>query len=277
MHENLNDKMPEHIFKLLGDSIMPFISLRRALCVALSLYALPTWASEITDAETHAISGSVSIVNKYIYRGGEENDDVTLQGGVQYDHQSGVFAGYWGSMLGYDPTDETQNSGFEHDVYIGYGRQLNDQWSYSSQVTAYIYEGGGTVYNDDRSSKRRTTGIELNNTLNYQDLSLGLGVLLSDVDYGNAGDVYLSAAYQYALPYEVTAKALVAAYIYNDHGDDDFVETRKSFRFNEARLGLSKALGSTGAEVFVEQVWGGKDRMGEKFDNPTLVGLNYNF
>jgi uncharacterized protein (TIGR02001 family) len=256
---------------------MPFISPRRALCIALSFYALPSLATETTDAEPHAISGSVSVVNKYIYRGGEENDDVTLQGGVQYDHQSGVFAGYWGSMLGYDPTDETQNSGFEHDVYIGYAGQLDAQWSYSSQVTAYIYQGGGSVYNDDRSSKRRTTGIELNNTLNYKDLSLGLGVLLSDVNYGNAGDVYVSAGYQYVLPYDVTAKALVAAYIYNDHGDDDFVETRKSFRFNEARLGLSKALGSTGADVFVEQVWGGKDRMGEKFDNPTLVGLNYNF
>jgi hypothetical protein len=31
----------------------------------------------------------------------------------------------------------------------------------------------------------------------YNDLSLGLGVMLTDVNYANAEDVYLSAAYIY--------------------------------------------------------------------------------
>ena len=249
---------------------------KAVLLAFVSLASVPAFAEQAT-AETGVWSGNLGVVNKYIYRGSEENDDPSLQAGLEYAHRSGVFAGYWGSMLNYDPTDESQSQGFEHDFYVGYGRELNEDWSYKSQVIAYVYQGGGSVYNNDRSEKRRTTGIELLNDVSYKDLTVGMGVFLSDVNYGNAGDVYLNAAYSYALPYDLSLNTSVGVSIYNDSRDDSLVTTTEDLTFTEARLGFSKPIADTGLEFSADYVWGGKDREGERFDDNVVVGLTYSF
>ncbi len=254
---------------------MKFV-LHRAAAVLLLAAALPAWAGEQT-ASHGAISGSASVLSKYIYRGGVENDDVALQAGLEYAHQSGIFAGYWGSTLDYDATDERKDSGFEHDFYLGYGRALNEDWSYKTQVTAYVYQNGGSVYSDGADQKRRTTGVEMLNSVDYKNLSLGLAVLLADVNYGNAGDVYLSAAYEHELPEDFKLRASAGGFIYNDRRDDTVVQTAKSAVFSEARIGAAKVIGSTGAEIALDYVWGGKDRSGASLDDHTVIGLNYSF
>lgn len=249
----------------------------KTLTFLLSLTSAPAFAVESPDLASGELTGSASIVNKYIYRGGVENDDVTLQAGLEYAHKSGVFAGYWGSTLNYDATDETHDSGFEHDFYVGYGREINADWRYRTQVTSYVYQNGGSVYSEDHSEKRRTTGFDLSNTLSYKNLNLGLVVLLADASYGNAGDVYLSASYDYALPQAFILKTSMGASIYNDQRDDAVLQTEKKTTFSEARLGFTKALGHTGVDLALDYVWGGKNRMGESFDNQTVIGLNYSF
>ena len=134
--------------------------------------------------------GTGGLVRAYsgaVKAGLEENDKPAVQAGLEYAHNSGVFAGYWGSMLNYDPTDDTQSHGFEHDFYVGYGRELNEDWSYKSQITAYVYQGGGSVYNEDRSEKRRTTGVDFTHDVMYKDLRVGMSVLLSEILFVNCG------------------------------------------------------------------------------------------
>ena len=106
---------------------------------------------------------------------------------------------------------------------------------------------------------------------------LGLAVMLADVNYSNAGDIYLSAAYEHALPQDFALRTSVGGFIYNDRRDDGIVETAEHAVFSEARIGLAKALGKTGAEAVLEYVWGGQDRMGESLEDQTLIGLNYSF
>ena len=253
------------------------ISKKIALGAVLAISAYSSFAAE-TSAPTHGtISGSATVLNKYIYRGGEENDDVTLQAGLEYAHNSGFFAGYWGSTLMYDPTDETEEHGFEHDFYVGFANDINEDWSYKTQIVSYVYQGGGSIYNEDRSDKRRTTAVELINDINYKDFTFSTGVLLNDVNYGNAGDLYLSAAYSYALPQDFSLNTSVGAFVYNDAQDDDFVTTNKHLTFSEARLGLSKPLANTGAELSLDYIWTGKDREGSSLDDHFVIGLNYSF
>lgn len=249
----------------------------KTIALLLTFVSLPTFADEAHLLGAGELTGSASIVNKYIYRGGVENDDVALQAGLEYAHPRGFLVGYWGSTLDYDATDDSHHSGFEHDFYLGYGRKINADWSYETKITSYVYQNGGSVYSEDRTEKRRTTGFDVSNSLNYKNLNLGLAVLLADVSYGNAGDVYLSAGYDYALPQDFTLKTAIGASIYNDHGDDAVVQTVKQNVFSEARLGLTKALGNTGVELAFDYVWGGKNRMGESFDDQTVIGLNYSF
>ncbi|KAB0629286.1 hypothetical protein F7P75_02740 [Acinetobacter gandensis] len=249
---------------------------KTVLATLFALGSISAFAADETQANG-AWSGSLGVVNKYIYRGSEENDKPAVQAGLEYGHNSGFFAGYWGSTLNYDPTDDTQSHGFEHDFYVGYGRELNENLSYKSQVMAYVYQGGGSIYNEDRSEKRRTTGVEFLNDVTYKDLTVGIGVLLSDVSYGNAGDVYLNAAYSYVLPYDVSLNSAVGVSVFNDSRDDSLLSTTEDVVFTEARLGVSKPLADTGIEFMSDYVWGGKDREGERLDDNVVVGLTYSF
>lgn len=243
--------------------------------LGLGCLGTATFANDANVVANGVVSGNLGVVTKYVYRGGVENDDIALQGGLTYTHKSGVFVGYWGSTLDYDP--KGRDHGSEHDFSIGFANTINDDWSYSSQVMAYVYQNGGHTYNDDRSEKRSTTGYDLVNDVSYKNLSLGLSVSLADADYGNAGDVYLSAAYSQPLPYEFSLNTSVGASIYNDGRDDSIVQTVKEFNMNEVRLGLSKPLLDTGVEMTLDYIWGGKDRYNEKLGDHLVYGVTYSF
>ncbi len=221
------------------------------------------------------LSGSIGTVSKYVYRGGVENDDIAIQTGLDYAHNSGISVGYWGSTLDYDATDENRHRGFEHDLYIAYGDEIRQDLSYNLQATAYIYHKGGTVYGDE--NKRKTTAFDVLGELAYKDVTFAASVLLADASFGNAGDVYLSAAYSHTLPKDFVVNASVGGSAYNSSRDDEIIQTTEDFAFNEARVGLSKDLAETGLVASVDYVVGGEDRLGEDFDNHVVFGLNYNF
>ena len=234
------------------------------------------YAEEGITESKHSISGSAAVVSKYIYRGAVENNDVALQFGLDYAHESGISLGYWGSNLDYNPSKEDKNSGFEHNFYIGYGRELNDDWSYNSQIVAYVYQNSSKVHAENGES-RRTSAFELLNDVTYKDLSLGLAVMLADASFANAGDLYLSAAYSYPLPQDFSLNAAVGALIFNDNRDDAIVETTENFVLSEAKLGVSKEIANSNLNLSLDYIWGGKDRVGEKFDDHTIFSLTYSF
>lgn len=110
----------------------------------------------------------------------------------------------------------------------------------------------------------------------YKDLSLGLGVMLTDVNYANTEDVYLSAAYSYLLPQNFNLNTSVGASLYNASRDDQLIQTTESFSFNEARIGLSKTVAKR-INLSPDYVYGGKGRDDIDFDNHIVVGANFNF
>lgn len=250
-----------------------------ALSLLLAMSTMPAFAEEeIISPAAGELTGSFAVVNKYIYRGGVENDDVALQAGLEYALQSGVSVGYWGSTLDYDPSDDSEDKdhGFEHDFYVAYGQDINPDWSYKVQGTAYYYQDGGTVYADD-GDKRKTTAFDVLGELAYKDLTLAASVMLADASFANAGDVYLSAAYSYALPQNFMLNTSVGAFIYNSSRDDSIIETKNDVVFSEARMGVSKEIANTGATASLDYVVGGKNRIGENFDDQVVFGLNFSF
>lgn len=250
-----------------------------ALSLLLAMSTMPAFAEEDTISPTAgALTGNFAVVNKYIYRGGVENDDVALQAGLDYAFQNGVSVGYWGSTLDYDPSDnsEDKDHGFEHDFYVAYGNEINQNWSYKVQGTAYYYQDGGTVYSED-GDKRKTTAFDVLGELAYKDLTLAASVMLADASFANAGDLYLSAAYSYALPQNFMLNTSVGASIYNSSRDDSIIETTNDVAFNEARIGVSKEIANTRATASLDYVVGGKDRFDTDFDDQVILGLNFNF
>ena len=110
----------------------------------------------------------------------------------------------------------------------------------------------------------------------YKDLTLGLGVMLVDVNYANAGDAYPSAAYSYPLPQNFNLNTSVGAFLYNASRDDQLIQTTESFSFNETQIGLSKTVAKR-IELSLDYVYGGKGCDDIDFDNHIVVDTNFNF
>ena len=217
-------------------------------------------------AMANEITGNIGVLSSYNLRGitnAPENESVTLQGGLDYAHESGFYAGWWTSTLG----DAYPDNGLEHDFYVGYSASLNDDLAYTAGLTYYYY------YDIETSA---ANGTELLLGLDYKGLGFTAQTLLEDTVWGNAGDTYFKAAYSYALPQNFSLDAALGLYFYEESGKyiDDSKET---FGFRHFDIGLSKPIGETGATASMTYTLGGYDRNEEKQKNKVAFGLTYSF
>ena len=136
------------------------------------------------------------------------------------------------------------------------------------------YQVGGTIYYYYPGWE--STGYETFLGLSYKELTVTAQTLLNNVTFGNKGDTYFLATYAPALPAGFTGKAQIGAYYYGD--DDEFTaKTENTFAFRHATLGLSHALGETGANWSLDYILGGYDRTDIKQKNKVVLGLAYAF
>lgn len=244
----------------------------------MSLLTTSVFAQEQNEFSSHGkISGNLTAVTKYVFRGGVENDDITFQAGLAYAHKNGMYLSYWGSTLDYNSTDENKDHGFEHDFGIGYAKEISEKLTYRTQVTAFVYQNSGHSYNADRSDRRRSTGTEWLNSIHYNNLKFNLGVALTDANYGNAGDMYLGIGYSQPLFYEITFNTSFIASLYNSQRDNSLVQTDRNMVLNETRVGLSTALANSGVNIGFDYIWGGRDRLNTRLDDHLIFAVNYFF
>lgn len=226
-----------------------------------------TFADEATP--THSFSGNISVLSSYILRGnttGPENTGVTIQGGLDYSHASGFYAGWWTSTLGTDTYPASPNP-LENNFYAGYSGSINDDLGFTVGTTYYYYYDVGSSEND---------GFELLLGLDYKDVSVTAQTLLEDTAWGNAGDTYLKTTYSYALPNDFSLDTALGLYIYDKSGDT-YPDTTESFGFRHLDVGLSKPLGDTGVTASMNYILGGYDRYDVKHKNKVVLGLSYGF
>lgn len=221
------------------------------------------------------LSGNVAVLSSYDFRGitnAPENDKVTLQAGLEYAHPTGFYLGYWGSTLGYSLTDfdvETEQyqgrDAFENDFNLGYRGKINDDLGYSIGGTYYYYY----------QSEAKSDFFETLLGLNYKDVTLSAQTATSNVDTANRGDTYFLLSYSHQLPFELTGRAALGGYLYAKNNKN--LETKDDFNFRHLTLGLTHALGNSGANMNLDYIVGGYDRMDEKQKNKVVFALSYNF
>jgi uncharacterized protein (TIGR02001 family) len=115
--------------------------------LASAAFAAPAFAqtsdavsppAEPTPALT--VTGSVTLASQYRFRGISLSDEeVALQGTVSLNHESGFYAGVWGSNL--DGFGELGGSNLELDLYVGYRRQLASGVTIDAGLLYYAYPG----------------------------------------------------------------------------------------------------------------------------------------
>jgi len=98
------------------------------------------------DAPASSVSGSVAVVNDYLFRGlSQTNWKPAVQPGIEYDHASGFYVGAWGSNISWlsDASSDAApiSSSLEVDVYAGYRGSFGGGWSYDVGLYEYYYPG----------------------------------------------------------------------------------------------------------------------------------------
>ena len=223
------------------------------------------------------LAGNIGVHSKYLLRGiGMENDNTAVQGGLDYTHDSGFYAGWWGSNLGYsyDADGGTKDgNGFENDFYGGFAGSAGD-FTYKAGLIQYYY-----IDVDDSDL------TEFLGNVGYGPFSVQMQYLLNDGWWGNAGDIYWTANYSTDLPSNFKFGASLGYYTYDDNDNSELCNpapagcgaTTQDSAFRHLNLTVSHPMGNTGADMYVQYTVAGENRSGQEFDNKVVMGLTYGF
>jgi uncharacterized protein (TIGR02001 family) len=198
---------------------------------AMAEEAAPAAAPE----SPHSFSYNMGLYSQYIFRGlTQTGEEPALQGGVDYAHASGFYAGAWASNISWlEDADLYDNSSLEVDIYGGYAAEIGDTGiAYNVGVLQYLYPG------DKKSGVKAAETTELYGSLGYGWVTGKLSVVVSDGAFGfdNAdGSTYLELNADIPLPwYGLKASAHIG---YQDFSGSD----NKDFDYTDWKIGLAKS------------------------------------
>ncbi len=160
------------------------------------------------DISRENFTGYATLTSDYRFRGLSQTDtDPALQIGIDFQHDSGIFAGLWGSNVDFamdrfqqDPRDVELN------YYLGYHRSIGRDWAGVISVIRYAYPGASKNYDYSEVSVGVDYVERLFATVAYSDDAYSLG---------GSATVYELAA-QYPLVYGIEIGATAGLYDSSD-------------------------------------------------------------
>lgn len=112
-----------------------------ATLVAGACLASPAFADETDPPATWTVSGNVTGVTDYRWRGlSYSGGDYAIQGSIQVNHSSGFYVGTWGSSLEQDAYDVYGSA--ELDLYAGWSGEVASGLTADAGLTWYTYPNG---------------------------------------------------------------------------------------------------------------------------------------
>jgi uncharacterized protein (TIGR02001 family) len=221
------------------------------------------------------ITGNVSVVSQYIFRGGVEDSRTALQGGLDYAHESGFYLGTWYSTLDYSVEPGVTNNN-EIDVYAGYSGSAGD-FGYDVAILYFYYTGSGE---DTAADVEDSDGNvpEAYVAGSYGPVGVSVSYALDDATWTNQGDTYFNVSFEQPLPQDFTFAANAGYYIYEKDGEF-IAETSDSEDggFRDATFTLSHPLAASGADMSISYTVAGDDRNGNSRDDAFWGGVSWTF
>jgi uncharacterized protein (TIGR02001 family) len=202
-----------------------------------------------TGAETspHTITGNVGLFSQYIFRGlTQTNEEPALQGGFDYAHSGGFYAGTWGSNVSVLRDSGLYSAGgsLELDIYGGYkGTIGKTDFGYDVGLLYYWYPGDLSPAASALGFKKADT-LELYGALTWKWLSVKLSYALSNEVFGvpNAdGTYYLDFTVTYPIPN--TKLTLIGHYGMTEYSGTTAGVSNDSFAsYKDWKLGVNYSL-----------------------------------
>lgn len=116
--------------------------MRKNLIAAAVAGALLSPLLAVAADSPHSFTGNVGFASEYLYRGiAQTAGKPALQGGFDYAHASGLYAGAWGSSISWLENASVSSASLEIDVYGGYKGSFNEALGYDIGILTYNYPG----------------------------------------------------------------------------------------------------------------------------------------
>lgn len=95
------------------------------------------------DSSSHAYTANAAIASQYVFRGlAQTNGSPAIQGGADYAHASGLYAGTWASSISwFTDTNPGNSATVEWDAYAGYRRSFDSGFTTDIGYLRYEYPG----------------------------------------------------------------------------------------------------------------------------------------
>jgi uncharacterized protein (TIGR02001 family) len=86
-------------------------------------------------------SANIGVTTDYVWRGVSQTDsDPAIQGGLDWEHDSGFYLGLWGSNVDFGSGTDAD---VETDIYGGFKLETADGLGFDFGVVRYLYPGSG--------------------------------------------------------------------------------------------------------------------------------------
>lgn len=170
--------------------------------IALACGAALLGASAVAQAE---FSANIGVTSNYVWRGWTQTDDqAAVQGGIDYSHESGFYAGTWASNVSFDDGDPaTSDAGAELDGYLGFSGEVSGL----GYDVGYIYYGYPAYTDADFG--------EIYGSVTYSLFTVGASYTTNS-DFGNEGDLHYYGSVSYDLPQGFSIGGTLGAVDFDD-------------------------------------------------------------
>jgi len=214
-----------------------------AFALPLAMFAQTAAAED----SPHSISANVGLYSQYIFRGlTQTNRDPAIQGGFDYSHASGLYAGTWLSNVSW-LTDSPAATGYkssslEWDFYGGYrGSFANSDFGYDVGLLQYYYPGSHDTTLYPGTVKADT--LEVYGALSWKWLSAKYSYSTGEKTFGvdnSRGTWYLDLSANYPLSDKLTLQAHYGKQKFE--GSNGGVSNDSIASYEDYKLGLAYAL-----------------------------------
>lgn len=107
----------------------------------LATTAAPAFAQDDTDSSGLSVTGGVTLVSDYRFRGFSQNGEkAAIQGTINLNHESGFYVGTWASSIDFPDIDGSGNGlTTEIDLYGGYTTEVSPGLTVDVGLLYYLY------------------------------------------------------------------------------------------------------------------------------------------
>lgn len=167
--------------------------MKKFLLLSVAAFSLSVPALAAEDNIPGDFSTTIGFVSEYSFRGIAQSDEhPALQGSIDWSHDSGFYAGIWGSNVDFNDDDEAS---VETDIYAGYSGEMNG-FSYDVGAIYYAYPGADSDLDYDFVEGAFSLGYD------FDVAALSAAVNYSPDYFAGSGDAtYLAGYVDVPLPF----------------------------------------------------------------------------